>query len=76
MSDLTCQENSFNDMFPPGVQINDNNHGSLTQHFNGSIGPCCAGKKMSDISMLYLDKEGSVVFGKLPNMKVERCGCS
>ena len=75
VSDLTCLENSSHDIFPPGVPT-DTNHGTLTQHLNESIGPCCAGKKMSDISMLYLDKEGAVVFGKLPNMKVERCGCS
>jgi len=54
----------------------DTNHGTLTQHLSGGIGPCCAGKKMSDINMLYLDQERNVVFGKLPNMKVERCGCS
>ena len=57
-------------------QLVDTNHGALVQHLSGGIGPCCAGKKMSDINMLYLDQEKNVVFGKLPNMKVERCGCS
>ena len=67
-------------LFDPGVST-DTNHAALTQHaqlnsLSGGVGPCCAGKKMSDINMLYLDQERNVVFGKLPNMKVERCGCS
>ena len=49
-------------------------HGTLTQHLN--VGPCCAGKKMTDISMLYVDNDGAVVLGKIPNMKVLLCGCS
>lgn len=40
------------------------------------VGPCCAPRKMSAINMLYLDADQNVIVGKIPNMKVERCGCS
>ncbi|CAG9772342.1 unnamed protein product [Ceutorhynchus assimilis] len=38
--------------------------------------PCCAPRKMSPISMLYFDDKLNVVFGSLPGMVVDRCGCS
>lgn len=41
-----------------------------------SAAPCCAPRKFSAISMLYFDKELNVVFGSLPGMVVDRCGCS
>ncbi len=46
----------------------------LLQQANGS--PCCAPQKMSGINMLYMDEHKNVILGKLPNMKVERCGCA
>ena len=52
------------------------NHGSLTQHGSGLFSPCCSAKKKSDVDILYLDQERNVVKAKLPNMKVEQCGCS
>ncbi|BES87462.1 TGFB [Nesidiocoris tenuis] len=42
----------------------------------GSPGPCCAPRKMSSISMLYFDPELNIIYGLLPGMVVERCGCS
>ena len=54
----------------------DTNHGSLTQHDIGSIGPCCSAQKRSDINILFFNLDRNIVFGKLPNMKTERCGCS
>ncbi|XP_049845116.1 growth/differentiation factor 8-like [Schistocerca gregaria] len=42
----------------------------------GSIGPCCAPRKLSAISMLYFDNEYNIIYGLLPGMVVDRCGCS
>lgn len=39
-------------------------------------GPCCTPRKMSAISMLYFDQQFNIVFGNLPGMVVDRCGCS
>jgi len=47
-----------------------------TTGLHSSAGPCCAPRKMSSINMLYLDQDSNVILGKLPSMKVERCGCS
>ncbi|XP_068901537.1 growth/differentiation factor 8 [Tenebrio molitor] len=41
-----------------------------------SAQPCCAPRKMSAISMLYFDQQLNVVYGSLPGMVVDRCGCS
>lgn len=38
--------------------------------------PCCAPRKLSSISMLYFDHDMNVVYGSLPSMVVDRCGCS
>lgn len=44
---------------------------------NGDMGgPCCAPVKFSPISMLYFDDSGNIVYGTLPGMVVDRCGCS
>lgn len=55
-------------------------HASIVQmsgpRLHSSAGPCCAPRKMSPIYMLYLDADKNVIKGKLPNMKVQRCGCS
>uniref|UniRef100_UPI003590236A growth/differentiation factor 8-like n=1 Tax=Myxine glutinosa TaxID=7769 RepID=UPI003590236A len=53
-------------------------HTHLVQKVNpsGSAGPCCAPTKMSAISMLYFNDQQQIIFGKIPDMVVERCGCS
>ncbi|KRT79404.1 hypothetical protein AMK59_8464 [Oryctes borbonicus] len=38
--------------------------------------PCCAPRKLSSITMLYFDEDMNVVYGSLPSMVVDRCGCS
>nr|XP_022901997.1 growth/differentiation factor 8 [Onthophagus taurus] len=38
--------------------------------------PCCAPRKLSPITMLYFDENSNVVYGSLPGMVVDRCGCS
>nr|CAD7446776.1 unnamed protein product [Timema bartmani] len=43
---------------------------------HGTAGPCCAPRKMSAISMLYFDNEFNIIYGLLPGMVVDRCGCS
>jgi len=43
---------------------------------SSTSGPCCAPRKLSAINMLYLDEEFNVILGKVPGMKVERCGCA
>ncbi|XP_066996088.2 growth/differentiation factor 8 [Anabrus simplex] len=45
-------------------------------HPTGTVGPCCAPRKMSAISMLYFDNEFNIIYGLLPGMVVDRCGCS
>ena len=53
-------------------------HTHLLQQANppGSRGPCCAPRKMSGISMLYFDDNYNIIYGMLPGMVVDRCGCS
>lgn len=41
-----------------------------------SAQPCCIPRKLSAISMLYFDNNLNIVYGSLPGMVVERCGCS
>ena len=65
--------------FAAGV-VSEFPHTNLMQmagpRLHSSAGPCCAPRKMSPIYMLYLDADKNVIRGKLPNMKVQRCGCS
>jgi hypothetical protein len=37
---------------------------------------CCTPRKMSDLHILYLDYNKNVILGKLPDMKVDKCGCA
>lgn len=41
-----------------------------------SLPPCCTPRKMSGINMIYFDPHLNVVYGTLPGMVVDRCGCS
>ncbi|KAH8039168.1 hypothetical protein HPB51_005344 [Rhipicephalus microplus] len=52
-------------------------HTHVVQQVNlsGSPGPCCAPRKISAISMLYFDDNHNIVYGVLPGMIVDRCGC-
>lgn len=38
--------------------------------------PCCSPRRISAISMLYYDDYMNIVYGHLPGMVVEQCGCS
>ena len=53
-------------------------HGHLAQQSRpkGSSGPCCSPSKMSSISMLYFDESSNIVYGTLPSMVVDKCGCA
>lgn len=42
----------------------------------GSAGPCCTPTKMSPINMLYFNDKEQIIYGKIPAMVVDRCGCS
>ena len=42
----------------------------------GNAGPCCTPTKMSPINMLYFNRKEQIIYGKLPSMVVDRCGCS
>ncbi|KAM9710031.1 growth/differentiation factor 8 [Menidia menidia] len=42
----------------------------------GSAGPCCTPTKMSPINMLYFNDKEQIIYGKIPSMVVDRCGCS
>uniref|UniRef100_H3DE46 Growth/differentiation factor 8 n=1 Tax=Tetraodon nigroviridis TaxID=99883 RepID=H3DE46_TETNG len=41
----------------------------------GTAGPCCTPTKMSPINMLYFNQEEQIIYGKIPSMVVDRCGC-
>nr|AHC02688.1 MSTN2 [Takifugu flavidus]AHC02690.1 MSTN2 B [Takifugu flavidus] len=41
----------------------------------GTAGPCCTPTKMSPINMLYFNQEQQIIYGKIPSMVVDRCGC-
>lgn len=52
-------------------------HTQLVRYTNITMGgPCCAPRKMSHISMLYFDNDLNIIFGYLPNMVVDQCGCA
>lgn len=53
-------------------------HTHLVQQANprGSAGPCCTPTKMSPINMLYFNDKQKIIYGKIPGMVVDRCGCS
>lgn len=55
-------------------------HTNLAQQANkiaGTAGgPCCSPRKVSPISMLYYDESMNIVYGRLPGMVVDQCGCS
>ncbi|XP_041663793.1 growth/differentiation factor 8 [Cheilinus undulatus] len=42
----------------------------------GTAGPCCTPTKMSPINMLYFNFKEQIIYGKIPSMVVDRCGCS
>lgn len=42
----------------------------------GTAGPCCTPTKMSPINMLYFNDKEQIVYGKITDMVVDRCGCS
>uniref|UniRef100_A0AAX7VWM7 Growth/differentiation factor 8 n=1 Tax=Astatotilapia calliptera TaxID=8154 RepID=A0AAX7VWM7_ASTCA len=42
----------------------------------GTAGPCCTPTKMSPINMLYFNRKEQIIYGKIPDMVVDRCGCS
>lgn len=42
----------------------------------GPAGPCCTPTKMSPINMLYFNRKEQIIYGKIPSMVVDHCGCS
>ncbi|TUA20074.1 Growth/differentiation factor 8 [Bagarius yarrelli] len=42
----------------------------------GTAGPCCTPTKMSPINMLYFNHREQIIYGKIPSMVVDLCGCS
>uniref|UniRef100_UPI00358F2906 growth/differentiation factor 11 n=1 Tax=Myxine glutinosa TaxID=7769 RepID=UPI00358F2906 len=53
-------------------------HTHLVQQANprSAAGPCCTPIKMSPINMLYFNDQQEIIYGKIPGMVVDRCGCS
>uniref|UniRef100_A0A3Q3F4N3 Growth/differentiation factor 8 n=1 Tax=Labrus bergylta TaxID=56723 RepID=A0A3Q3F4N3_9LABR len=53
-------------------------HAHLVNKANprGTAGPCCTPTKMSPINMLYFNHKEQIIYGKLPSMVVDHCGCS
>lgn len=60
------------------ILMNNSPHTHLIQQSNffNPTGPCCSPRKMSPISMLYMDNNFNIIYGILPNMVVEKCDCS
>ncbi|EHA99132.1 Growth/differentiation factor 11 [Heterocephalus glaber] len=52
------------------------NHLAQQANPRGSAGPCCTLTKMSPINMLYFNDKQQIIYGKIPGMVVDRCGCS
>uniref|UniRef100_A0A3B5MMA4 Growth/differentiation factor 8 n=2 Tax=Xiphophorus couchianus TaxID=32473 RepID=A0A3B5MMA4_9TELE len=52
-------------------------HAHLVNKANprGSAGPCCTPTKMSPINMLYFNRKEQIIYGKIPSMVVDNCGC-
>ncbi|XP_061572270.1 growth/differentiation factor 8-like [Cololabis saira] len=53
-------------------------HAHLVNKANprGTAGPCCTTTKMSPINMLYFNRKEQIIYGKIPSMVVDQCGCS
>ncbi len=47
----------------------------MQQQNNLTAGPCCTPTKMSPLSLLVRKSEVSIMYGILPGMVVDRCGC-
>ena len=62
----------------PFVFLQEYPHTHVVQQANphASAGPCCTPKRLSPISMLYFDGQQNIIYGKLPGMVVDLCGCS
>ncbi|XP_013387783.1 inhibin beta B chain [Lingula anatina] len=43
---------------------------------NAHITPCCSPKKMSTLSILYLNENGEIVQSDIPKMIIDECGCA
>lgn len=39
-------------------------------------GPCCSASDMASLTLLYFDEEKNIKYSKVPNMRVEACGCA
>nr|XP_015214769.1 PREDICTED: growth/differentiation factor 8 isoform X2 [Lepisosteus oculatus] len=51
-------------------------HLAIKANPRGTAGPCCTPAKMSPINMLYFNGKEQIIYGKIPSMVVDRCGCS
>lgn len=62
----------------PFLYYQQDSHGHAVQQAkpDGAGMPCCSPKRVSSISMLYYDDSMNIVYGRLPGMVVERCGCA
>jgi hypothetical protein len=43
---------------------------------SGMGASCCAASKFASLPLVYVDGSGGIVYGTLPGMIVERCGCA
>lgn len=43
---------------------------------SSSYSTCCSPRKLSPLSLLYFDDNKNVIHSIIPNMAVEKCGCS
>ena len=62
----------------PFVFLQRYTHSHIIQQANpyGVGGPCCTPTRMSSVQLLYYDDRREIITGILPDMAVDRCGCS
>lgn len=48
----------------------------VTMASSNTVHPCCAPRKMRNITMIYYDVNLNIIMANLPGMVVDRCGCS
>ena len=73
---LYYQQNAHAHVVQQQQQQQSSRSGTATAVAAAGGGPCCSPRRVSAISMLYYDDYMNIVYGHLPGMVVDQCGCS
>lgn len=49
---------------------------AYVQALGSSIQSCCSPRKLSSLNLLYFDDQKQIIHSHIPNMAVDKCGCS